>query len=63
MARKQIKLKINRREFDRQVSRVRTAPKIKELAYKRAQEIAEDAKKELKSSTMKRKITMYKRKR
>ena len=47
MARKQIKLKINKREFDRQVSRVRTAPKIKELAYKRAQEMAEDAKKEL----------------
>lgn len=47
MARKSIKVKINRREFARQTSRVRTAKQVKDLAYKEAEKKAEEAKKEL----------------
>ena len=57
MAGKKIKLKINKQEFDRQVSRGRTAKKIKDLAYKRAQEKAEEAKKELLKEFEENKIT------
>ena len=44
MARKTHKVRINRREFARQASRVRTAKRLKELAHKAAQEKAQEAK-------------------
>jgi hypothetical protein len=47
MARRSVKVKINRKEFARQTSRVRTAKQVKDLAYKSAQEKAKEAKKEL----------------
>lgn len=41
------KLRINSRKFADQVSQVRSAKKAKDLAYKKAQEIAKDAKDEM----------------
>jgi hypothetical protein len=47
MARRNVKVRINRQEFARQTSRVRSAKKVKEVAYEEAQKKAEEAKKEL----------------
>ena len=57
MARKTHKVRINRREFARQASRVRTAKRLKELAHKAAQEKAQEAKEELLEEFNENKIT------
>ena len=57
MAAKKIKLKINRRVFEKEVAKGRSSKVFKDLAYKKAEERAEEAKKELLKEFEESKIT------